>query len=430
MQKTVLLLLLLVPLQFVFAQQFEILIQGGHVIDPKSGISDPFDIAISNGKIVRIEKHINANNATRVMDARGMLVVPGLIDIHTHDFYGPDAGRCYCNGTGSLNPDQFSFCNGVTTVVDAGSSGWRDFPVFKTKVIDHAQTRVLAFLNIVGSGMRGGPYEQDVRDMDARKTAGVAEQYRDNIVGIKFAHYKGQAWEPVDEAIRAGSLANIPVMVDFGDSPFPMSIRELFLKHMRRGDIFTHCYADLKGRDPVVDTCNRKLKPFVWAARNRGISFDVGYGEISFSFSQAMPAIEEGFYPSSISTDMHTCKKVKAMDMLDIMSEFLAMGMSIREIIRTVTWNPAREIRHEELGNISEGAIADISILKIRQEKSEYRDHSGNEVGGDQKFECEVTIKGGKIVYRNFKQYYKRGQLADAGRSLRRSRGCAISHPH
>ncbi len=414
MQKTVILLLLFFPLQLVFSQQVDILIKGGHVIDPKNGINDYLDVAVSHGRIVRVAKHINSKQAIRVVDATGMLVVPGLIDIHTHDFYGPDAGRCYCNGTGSLNPDGFTFCTGVTTVVDAGSSGWRDFPVFKKNIIDHSQTRVLAFLNIVGAGMRGGPYEQDIKDMDAEKTARVAEQYRDDIVGIKFAHYKGPEWKPLDEAIQAGRLAKIPVMVDFGDNPFPLSIRELFLKHMRSGDIFTHCYAELKGRDPLVDTATRKLKSFVWEARKRGISFDVGYGEISFSFSQAIPAINDGFYPSSISSDMHACNKVKPSGMLDIMSEFLALGMGIQDVIKTVTWNPAREIRHEELGNLSTGAIADIAILRVHYANTGFCDHTGFKLDGSEKFICRMTIRNGKIVYDKLKPHILTARLDDS----------------
>jgi dihydroorotase len=405
--KFALLLLLYFQIQSVSAQPYDLLIKGGHVIDPKNGIDENLDIAISRGKIADIGKNLDVKEARQVLNASGLLVVPGLIDIHTHDFYGTDAGRFYCNGTGSVKPDEISFCSGVTTVVDAGSSGWRDFPVFKEKVIDHSQTRVFAFLNIVGAGMRGAPYEQDTMDMDAEKTAALARQYREEIVGIKIAHYKGKEWKPVDEAINAGRLAKIPVMIDFGDNPFPLSTKELFMQRMRPGDIFTHCYAELKGRDPLVDQHKDQLKPFVWKARSRGIAFDVGYGEISFAFSQAIPAMREGFYPSSISTDMHSCHIIKATSILDIMSEFLAMGMNIQQIIQTVTWNPASEIRHGELGNLSKGAIADIAILNLFQAKSTFHDHAGFKVEGTERFKCAITIRNGKIVYssnRNVKQ--------------------------
>jgi dihydroorotase len=399
MRKSVILVLLLFQLQFSFAQQFETLIRGGHVIDPRNHIDGVLDVAISNGKIAKIGKDIDAHTAHQVIDARGMYVVPGLIDIHTHVFYGPDSARNFCNGTKSVLPDSFTFCTGVTTVVDAGSSGWEDFPLFKKKIIDSSKTRVLAFLNIVGAGMRGSLYEQNTNDMDGEKAAMIAKQYHDYIVGIKLAHFKGNEWKPVDESIKAGNLANIPLMIDFGSNPSPLSLEELFSKHMRPGDIFTHCFADLKGREPIVDTTTKQLKTFVWEAKKRGIIFDLGYGEISFSFSQAIPAVKAGFYPNSISTDKHAVSKNKIKDILEIMSEFLAMGMNISQVVETVTWNPAREIRHEELGNISEGAIADITILRVRNRHLEFYDHDGNKIEGTKKLECATTIRAGKIVY-------------------------------
>ncbi len=391
--------MLLFLLQSVYAQHVGIVIKGGRVIDPKNNINEIMDVAISNGKIIRIAKNIDTQNAIQVIDAGGMYVVPGLIDIHTHDFYGPDPERYFCNGTASVLPDTVSFCTGVTTIVDAGSSGWKDFPDFKKNIIDHSRTRILAFLNIVGAGMRGGAYEQDTNDMDWEKTSVVAQKYHEYIVGIKLAHFNGSEWKPVDEAIKAGNKSNTPVMIDFGENLPPLSIKDLFLNHMRPGDIFTHCFAELRGREAIVDPVTGQLKPFVWEARKRGISYDVGYGEISFSFSQAIPAIKAGFYPNSISTDLHAANKKKMSDMLDIMSEFLALGMTIPDVIETVTWNPAREIRHEELGNISEGSIADLAILRVCDRDIGFYDHSGEKIAGTRAFECETTIKGGKIVY-------------------------------
>ncbi len=399
MKKSVVLILLFFQLQLVFAQNIEILIKGGHVIDPKNNIDDILDIAVSNGRILKIAKGIDTHNALYVVDAKGMYIVPGLIDIHTHDFYGPEPERHFCNGSESLLPDSFAFRSGITTVVDAGSSGWKDFPDFKKKIIDSSKTRVLAFLNIVGAGMRGGRFEQDTDDMDGKKTAMMAQQYHEYIVGIKLAHYKGAEWKPVDEAIKAGNIAKIPLMIDFGDNKSPLSLEELFLKHMRPGDIFTHCFAKLKGREYIVDAGSKKIKTYVWEAEKKGIFFDVGYGEISFSFSQAIPAIESDFYPNSISTDMHAAKRNKMKDMPEIMSEFIALGMNIREVIERVTWNPAREINHKELGNISKGAIADITILHIRKDHFQFYDYTGYKINGNKKIECEMTIKGGKIVY-------------------------------
>jgi len=399
MQRPFVLFLLLFQLQFVLAQQFDILIKGGHVIDPGNNINGILDVAVSHGKIAGIAKSIDEKKAREVIDARGMLVVPGLIDIHTHDFYGPDPERHFCNGSESLLPDSFAFRTGITTVVDAGSSGWKDFPDFKKKIIDSSKTRVLAFLNIVGAGMRGRKFEQDTGDMDGKKTAIMVQQYPDYIVGIKLAHYKGTEWKPLEEAIHAGSLANVPLMIDFGDNKSPLSLEELLLKRMRPGDIFTHCFAELKGREYIVDTGSKKIKTYVWESREKGILFDVGYGEISFSFSQAKPAIDSAFYPNSISSDMHSVRKNKMKDLPEIMSEFLALGINIREIIKRVTWNPAREINHKELGNLSKGAIADIAILHVRKKSIVFYDHTGYKLDGSKSFECEMTIKSGKIVY-------------------------------
>ena len=399
MKKTIFGILFSFLLQPLFAQQADLIIQGGHVIDPKNKIDGILDLAITKGKISRVAKNINPNHAAKIIDARGLYVVPGLIDIHTHDFYGPDSARHFCYGTKSLLPDGFAFTSGVTTVVDAGSSGWRDFPVFKKQIIDSSKTRVLVFLNIVGAGMRGPDYEQDTSDMDAKKTATVARLYRKYIVGIKLAHYKGPGWKPVDEAIAAGRQAGIPVMIDFGEHDSPMPIRELFMDHMRPGDLFTHCFAELKGREPIVDPRSKKLKPFVWEARKKGIGFDVGYGAISFSFSQAIPSVRAGFYPNTISTDKHATIKNKINDLPEIMSEFLATGMSLKEVITAVTWNPARAIKHEELGNCSVGAIADITIFSLNNSKALFYDHSGYSIEGSGKFKTVVTIKNGETVY-------------------------------
>lgn len=400
MRKLCILLVLAGACHLVRAQQYSILIKGGYVIDPRNNLQDTLDIAVMDGRIVRVDKNIDPRQAAQVVDASGLYVTPGLIDIHTHVFFGTEPGRGYSNGTEALPPDGFTFRNGVTTVVDAGCSGWRDFPIFKKQVIDNSRTRVLAFLNIVGAGMRGGAYEQDTRDMDGKLTALVARQYRDYVVGIKVAHYEGAQWTPVDEAVLGGNLANIPVMIDFGGNIPPLSIRELFLEHLRPGDIFTHCFGQLREREPIVDTVTKTIKPFVREAQRKGIIFDVGYGEISFAFSQAIPALRSGFIPNSISTDMHA-RSINAdmKDLLNIMSKFLAMGMDLETVIRLVTWNPACEIRHPELGHLSVGAVADIAILGLRNGRFGFFDHTGYKITGSQKLEGEVTIRDGKIVY-------------------------------
>ncbi|HVY76646.1 MAG TPA: amidohydrolase/deacetylase family metallohydrolase, partial [Puia sp.] len=304
------------------------------------------------------------------------------------------------NGLSAIAPDGFTFRTGVTTVVDAGGSGWKTFPTFKKNIIDNSKTRVLAMLNIVGEGMRGGAYEQNTADMDGKLTAMVAREYPSIIVGVKVAHYSGAEWTVVDQAVIAGKLANIPVMVDFGGNRPPLSIEELFMKHLRPGDIFTHCYAQLDSRESIVDTTTWKVKSFVPEARKRGIIFDIGYGGISFSFSQAIPAIQQGFLPSSISTDLHTGSMNDAMkDMLNVMSKLMAIGMNLNQVITASTWAPAQEIRRPDLGNLSVGSDADVAILNLRSGKFGFFDYVGKKVTGDKKLEAEMTIRAGKIVY-------------------------------
>ena len=385
---------------FSWSQSYSLVIKDGHVIDPKNNIDAVMDVAIVDGKIVEVAKNIDASKAKQIVDAKGLYVTPGLIDIHTHNFAGTNADQYLMNAPGGLPPDGFTLRNGVTTVADAGSSGWKTFPLFKQNIIDKSTTRVLAFLNIVGEGMRGGSWEQNTNDMDAKLTANVAKANKKDVVGIKLAHFEGHDWIAADRAAEAGRLANIPVMVDFGGATPPLSIEELFFKHLRKGDIFTHCFAQLATRESIVDTNTKKIKPFVIEAQKNGIVFDVGYGGISFSFSQAIPAIQSGFYPNSISTDLHTGSMNAAMkDLPNVMSKFLNMGMDIQSVIKATTWNPAQEIQRPELGNLSVGTEADVAIFDLREGNFGFFDYTGYKIKGNKKLECELTIRAGKIVY-------------------------------
>jgi dihydroorotase len=394
------LLLNLVLLGSVKAQTYSILIKGGRVIDPKSGLDAVMDIAIDKGKIVKIAKDI-PTDAVQVVDARGLLVTPGLIDMHSHNFWGTNGDQAYMNAPSALPPDGFTFRVGVTTVVDAGCPGWRNFDTYKKQTIAWSKTRVLVFLNIVGHGMRGGHYESDTTDMIPEEAARVALANKEHIVGFKVAHYSRPDWTPVDNAVKAGNLAGgLPVMIDFGGANPELSIRSLFLEHLRPGDIFTHCFAQLRGREFIVDTSTKKVKPFVWEARKKGIVFDVGYGGISFAYSQAIPAAKDGFFPTTISTDIHVGSMNAAMkDQLTCMSKFLQMGMPLHDVIKASTWTPAQVIKRTELGHLSEGAVADIAILNLRKGDFGLFDYTGYKVNAKEKLECEMTIREGQIVY-------------------------------
>jgi len=381
----------------VKSQDYSIVIKGGHLIDPKNNINEVMDVAIREGKIALIAKNIDAGQA-RVIDAKGLFVTPGLIDIHSHNFFGTKENHYLGDGFEALPPDGFTFRSGVTTVVDCGGAGWKTFDTFKAQTIAHSKTRVLSFLNIVGEGMRGGPYEQNLQDMDAKLTAAVVRQHKE-IVGIKVAHYMGKEWDPVDRAVEAGKIANVPVIVDFGGSVPPLSIEELFMKHLRPGDIFTHTFAQLASRMPIVDG-QGKLLPFVDAAQKRGIIFDVGHGGGSFRFSQAIPALKAGFTPNTISTDFHTGSMNAGMkDQLNIMSKFLNMGMNVQQVVAASTWKPAQVIHREELGHLSVGAGADVALFSLRKGKFGFIDSSGFRMDGDQKLDCELTIRDGSVVY-------------------------------
>ncbi|MGC4038103.1 MAG: amidohydrolase/deacetylase family metallohydrolase [Chitinophagaceae bacterium] len=392
--------LLLIEASASHAQVYSIVIKDGTVIDPKNNINGVMDVAVNEGKIVAVAKNIDTKQAVQVVNAKGLYVIPGIIDMHCHNFFGTEPDHYLSNGLSAVAPDGFTFRCGVTTVVDAGGSGWKSFPVFKKNIIDNSQTRVLALLNIVGEGMRGGAYEQNTNDMDSKMTALVAKANPGVVVGVKVAHFDGPEWTPVDRAVEAGKLANIPVMIDFGASNPPLSIEELFMKHLRPGDIFTHCFGHLKTREAIVDETTHDLKPFVWEARKRGIIFDVGYGGISFVFEQAIPAIKKGFYPNSISTDLHTGSMNNAMkDQLNVMSKFIAMGMPLIDVIKASTWNPAQEIKREDLGSLTIGNEADIAILNLRDGKFGLFDYTGYKIETDKKLECEMTIRAGKVVY-------------------------------
>jgi dihydroorotase len=375
--------------------RYDLLLKGGHVIDPKNHISAVRDVAIAGGKIAAVAENIPASSAIKTVDVPGLYVTPGLVDIHTHVM-------TMSGLRGSLPEDQnvwadsHTLRSGVTTVVDAGSSGWRNFPEQKARILDHSRTRILAMLNIVGHGQAGGAMEQDTGDMDPEATAQMAQRYRGVVVGVKTAHYQGPEWTAVECAVEAGRLASIPVMVDFGTFRPERPFEELVLKKLRPGDISTHTYL---GRVPMLDDRGR-VRPFLFEARKRGVIFDVGHGGGSFLFRQAVPAIQQGFVPDSISTDLHTESMNAGMkDMLNVMSKFVNIGVSLDDVIAMSTWHPAREIQHPELGQLSVGAPADIAVLNIQKGHFGFVDSYGARMPGTQKLTCELTLREGLVVW-------------------------------
>jgi dihydroorotase len=384
-----------VMIQVSAQQKYDLLLKGGHLVDPRNNISAVRDVAIAGGKVAAVAANIAAADALKVVDASGLYVTPGLVDIHVHIYAGTGERGSYA-GDNSVYPDGFTLRAGVTTVADAGSSGWRSFDDFKDRIIDRSKTRVLAFLNIVGAGMRGDKFEQALSDMEAKPTADMAVRHKGLIVGIKTAHYAGPEWTPVERAVEAGTQANIPVMVDFGANRPERPMAELVTKKLRPGDIYTHAYSGLRNE---LDESGR-VNPGMWEGRKRGVIFDVGHGGGSFAWRIAVPAMNEGFRPDSISTDLHIGSMNSGMkDMLNVMDKFLAMGMSVDDVVRWSTWNPAREIKHEELGHLSAGASADIAVLRLDTGKFGFVDMYGARLRGTQKLTCELTLRDGKVVY-------------------------------
>jgi dihydroorotase len=376
-------------------QKYDLLLKGGHVVDPRNRISAVRDVAIADGKIAAVAAAINPADALKVVDASGYFVTPGLVDIHVHVYAGTGERGSYA-GDNSLYPDGFTLRSGVTTVADAGCAGWRNFEDFKQRIIDRSKTRVLALLNIVGNGMRGGAFEQNLADMEAKPTAEMALRHKGLVVGVKTAHYEGPEWTPVERAVEAGTLANIPVMVDFGSNRPERPMSELVTKKLRPGDIYTHAYSGLRNEQ----TESGRVNPAMWEARKRGVIFDVGHGGGSFAWRIAAPAVKEGFLPDSISTDLHIGSMNAGMkDMLNVMDKFLAMGLSMDDVILRSTWNPAKEIRRDDLGHLSPGAAADVAVLRIEKGTFGFVDMFGARLRSTQKLTCELTLRDGKVVY-------------------------------
>jgi dihydroorotase len=389
------LLCLIVAGQAGAQETYDLLLRGGHVIDPKNGTSAVRDVAIRGGKIAAVAPAIEPAKASKVVKVAGLYVTPGLVDIHVHVYAGTGERRSYA-GDSSVYPDGFTLRSGVTAVADAGCAGWRNLEDFKQRIIDRARTHVYVFLNIVGGGMRGVRTEQNVADMDPKPAAEMALKHKGLIVGIKTAHFMGKDFTAVDRAVEAGTIADIPVMVDFGRAYPTKSLYELLAKKLRPGDIYTHVYSGLRGElDP-----SGHANPGLIEGRKRGVLFDVGHGAASFTWRVAAPIVNEGFLPDTISTDLSANSSVSsAKDMLNVMNKILALGVPLDEVILRSTWNPGRAIRQERLGHLSVGAPADVAVLRLERGDFGYLDAYGGRLKSDRKLTCEMTLLNGRIVY-------------------------------
>ena len=393
-QTVIFLFLTLIFSSPILAQaRYDLLIRGGHVIDPKNKVDGPSDVAIKDGAIAAVGKSIDPGLAARVVDASGLYVTPGLVDMHVHLYTG--TGLKSLTGDQSVYPDGFSFRACTTTMADAGSSGWRNFEDFKQRVIDRFKTRVFAFVNIVGDGMNGDN-EQDVSSMDSKAAAAIAKKYPDTVVGFKTAHYAGPDWSAVDRVLEAGRMANLPVMVDYGIVVPERPHEDFYLKKMRAGDIYTHMWRKF---DPTIDEKGR-VRPYLFEARKRGVIFDVGHGAGSFIWRYAVPSMEQGFIPDSISTDLHTGSMNAGMkDIVNVMSKMINLKMPLSEVVLKSTWNPAQYIRREKHGHLSVGAPADVAIFRLERGKFGFVDSDRFVRSGNQRLTCEMTVLSGNVMW-------------------------------
>jgi dihydroorotase len=372
---------------------YDLLIAGGRVIDPASSIDGLRDIGIVGGRIASVEQSIEQSDARQVIDVSGLVVTPGLVDIHTHLFFTGGNPHALV-GDWSVQPDPLAFRTGVTTLVDAGSAGWRNFGIFRTTVIDRAATRVLALVNISGYGMIRDSSEQG--DFNPGAVAAVHANHADVVVGVKTAHYREPDWRSVDAAIGAGEMARIPVMVDFGSFLPERPYHELVSDWLRPGDISTHIF---KSAVPWIDEGGR-LFSYLTAARQRGIRFDLGHGGGGFVFRNAVPAVANGFVPDSISTDMHGNSVTgPMMDMPALMSKMMAVGMPLSAVVEASTCGAADVIGRPELGRLSPGSDADLAVFALDEGAFGFADTRGGRLEGSTRFTCELTVREGKVVW-------------------------------
>lgn len=378
----------------------DLMLAGGRVIDPANGIDEVADVAIAGGRIVEVAPRLRVQAARRV-ELDGLVVTPGIIDMHTHVYtFQPATDAC----VQGMHADAHLLACGVTTTVDAGTAGWRDFADFKERCIDRSVVRILAFLNIAARGMLHAESEQSERELDPRLAAAVAGSYPDLVVGIKTAHYwtsrpwdaEHRPWTSVDRALEAAGRCGKPVMVDFWPRPPERPYPELILEKLRPGDIHTHVFAQ---QFPIVDA-GGKLHQHLFRARERGVRFDLGHGAASFWFRNAVPALEQGFPPDTISTDFHMGNvNGPVVSMLRTMSKCLAMGMPLREVVERSTVAPARLVGHPELGTLSPGAEADVAVFRLESGRFGYADCGRARIEGSQDLQCALTVRAGRVVY-------------------------------
>lgn len=379
---------------------FDLLIHGGTVFDPEQCSFRQEDIAVRDGVIVRRDAGFSGEEAENILDASGCIVSPGLIDMHCHIY--PVFPYVRRDSLRTTNAEEHMVRCGVTTAVDAGTCGWRNFGDFKENVIDATKLRVLAFLDIAAKGMAYPDSEQAVADINPKIAAAVAREWSDCIVGIKSAHYwprhedgEHPAFASIDGAREAAALCGKPVMVD-SIPVVPERSYPAILSRLEPGDIHTHVFAQ---QFPLLNA-QGKVEDYLRTERERGVRFDVGHGSGSFWFRQAVPCFEQDFWPDTISTDLHHQNVTgPAIDLLYVASKFLAMGMPLAQVLYRVTRAPALTLSRPELGTLADGACADLAVLRVREGRFGYLDCGGARLEGEGKLECVATVRAGEVLF-------------------------------
>jgi dihydroorotase len=372
---------------------YDLVLKGGHVIDPAQNIDAVMDVAFAGGKVAAIAKSLDTSAAKDVRDVSGKLVTPGLIDMHTHVYWG---------GT-SLGIDAEDFCrkSAVTTAVDTGSAGPGNFAGFRKHVIEPSAVRILAYLHISHAGIFGFSNRimvgesENLALMDPETAVEVANANRDVIIGIKVRlgrHASGiHGMAPFEHAIQVAEEASMPLMVHI-DEP-PPSYAEV-VSRLRSGDVLTHCFRPFPNSPVGPDG---KVRPEVLAARQRGVLFDIGHGMGSFSFRTARAMLEAGFMPDTISSDIHAlCINGPAFDQVTTLSKFLCLGVPLKEVIRASTENAARALSRPDLGTLKPGSAGDAAILSLDEGAFDYIDVVGEHVMGDRKINARGVVLAGR----------------------------------
>ena len=363
---------------------YDLLLLHGRVLDPAGGRDGRFDVAISGRKIARIATDLPAKAGRIVVDASGLLITPGLVDLTAH----VDSAGDWSN----VNPDHPALRSGVTTVVDAGSTGSKNFEAFKARVIDHARARVLAFVNLAPEGTAASAPPLEALDPEA--TAALARRYPNIIVGVRTPPGTAATWEPLDRTLRAASGANGIVLADFGAAPGAAA--DALLARLRAGDVVTFLYGL---GTPLLDPRGQVRPPFE-EARRRGVLFDLGHGAYGLWFRIAAPAVAARFFPDSVSTAMDKSSLLlERANMAATLSKLLNLGMSVEQLIERATVRPARALRRPDLGSLAEGAAADVAVFEVERGRFGFLDSGHARLTGEQNIRCVLTVRDGAVVW-------------------------------